>query len=67
MQLKIWRKNLALLQNQPSYFIVKDKTIDEISRLVPSNVDELLIIKGLGKKKCSLYSDSILHICKKYN
>jgi len=66
-ELKIWRKNLALLQNQPSYFIVKDKTIDEISRLVPSNVDELLSIKGLGKKKCSLYSDSILHICKKYN
>ena len=66
-ELKIWRKDLALLQNQPSYFIVKDKTIDEISRLVPSNVDELLSIKGLGKKKCSLYSDSILHICKKYN
>lgn len=50
----------------PAYVVLLQKTIIEISNTLPSDIEELLKIKGIGKKKAELYGNKILKIVEQY-
>ncbi|NOQ30113.1 MAG: DNA helicase RecQ [Helicobacteraceae bacterium] len=57
------RKELATTEGIPAYMIFSDKTINEISKKLPSNKEEFLAISGVGEMKCEKYSEVFLELC----
>jgi len=64
--LKIWRDDLAKEWGVPLYMILAQKSILELVQSLPSNLQELETIKGLGKTKVKQYGDQIVEIINNY-
>jgi hypothetical protein len=65
-RLKSWRNKIAE-QNDLQYFMVLQlKSMHELTNLLPTVKDQLLLIDGLGKKKVELYGNEILEIIQQY-
>ena len=64
--LKEWRDALAAEWGVPLYMILAQKSILELVQTLPSNLQELETIKGLGKTKVRQYGDQILEIINDY-
>lgn len=60
--LKDFRVKEANLKRVPLYCIFANSVIDEISLFLPATNDDLIKIKGLGKKKVEQYGEEILSI-----
>ncbi len=60
--LKDLRSREAHLKNLPLYCIFANSVIDDISNFLPTNKDDLIKIKGLGKKKIEQYGDEIIEL-----
>ena len=50
----------------PTYCIFANKTIEELSKIKISSLDDLLLINGIGKNKIDKYGDDILKIINLY-
>lgn len=64
--IKAWRDEKAREKDCEVYQVIQLKTINEICYYLPSNPDELLQMKGMGKKKMNEYSDELLEIIEDY-
>jgi len=64
--LKEFRLNLSKQRKVPPYVIFHDATLTELSKYLPITFDEMLEIKGIGKKKIEKYGNHILEIIKKF-
>lgn len=64
--IKEWRNALASEWDVPLYMILPQKSILELVQILPSNLQELETIKGLGKTKVRQYGDQILDIINSY-
>lgn len=60
--LKAWRLEQATADKVPAYVIFKDQTLDELCRVRPRTVAELLDISGIGPAKADRYGDQILAV-----
>lgn len=58
--LKKIREKIAVEAGMPPYFIIQDKSLKEVARLMPKNKDELLLIFGWGEGKVEKYGDIFL-------
>ena len=63
---KKWRIDLARKNNIPAYFILSNKTLDELCRFKPKNKLELLQITGIGEAKLKDYGNEIIKIIHDY-
>lgn len=61
-QLKQYRINQSQPIKKPAYTIFTNAALDGICDLLPTSHEELLEVKGIGKKKLELYGDDILGI-----
>lgn len=61
-KLKIWRQQKADLEKCELYRVFQNKTIEDISMLLPKNKKELLAVKGVREKKFEKYGRDILAI-----
>lgn len=61
-KLKIWREAKANLENCELFRVFQNKTIEDISTLLPKNKEELLAIKGIREKKFEKYGNDVLAI-----
>ncbi len=61
-RLRLWRKNEANKLKLPAYCIFTNSTMKAIVNYNPSNIDELLLIKGVGKKTIVNYGEKIINI-----
>lgn len=61
-KLKDWRFETSSMLGVPAYMILNNKTIEEISGLMPIKKEELYSIYGLGPSKISKYGDKIIEI-----
>lgn len=61
-QLKQYRINQSQPIKKPAYTIFTNAALDGICELLPTTHEELLEVKGIGKKKLELYGDDILGI-----
>jgi len=59
-RLRAWRKALASKIKVPPYTILHDATIDELCRIMPADLDDLLDVKGIGKAKVQRHGERIL-------
>jgi ATP-dependent DNA helicase RecQ len=58
--LRSWRAATAKEQGVPAYVIFHDATLREIATRMPSTVDELSQVNGVGKAKLERYGEQIL-------
>ncbi len=64
--LREWRRLTAKEQSMPAYVVLHDSSLDEICRLQPTSIAELLKITGIGERKADLYGKSILTALRQY-
>ena len=50
----------------PAYVVLHDSSLDEICRLQPNSIAELLKITGIGERKADLYGQAILSALRRY-
>ncbi|HEX4783156.1 MAG TPA: RecQ family ATP-dependent DNA helicase [Candidatus Sulfotelmatobacter sp.] len=64
--LREWRRTTAKDQGMPAYIVLHDSSLDEICRMQPRSINELLHITGIGERKAELYGHSILAALQQY-
>jgi ATP-dependent DNA helicase RecQ len=61
-----WRRSTAKEQGVPAFIVLHDTSLDEIVRVRPSSISQLLSITGIGERKADLYGQKILAALKRY-
>ena len=61
-----WRRAVAKRNGVPAYVILHDSTLEEICRRVPSSLNQLLEISGIGIRKAELYGRDIFAVLEAY-
>jgi ATP-dependent DNA helicase RecQ len=64
--LREWRRNTAREQGTPAFVVLHDSSLDEICRVRPTSIAELLDITGIGERKAKLYGQAILSALRRY-
>ncbi|HET7891494.1 MAG TPA: RecQ family ATP-dependent DNA helicase [Candidatus Sulfotelmatobacter sp.] len=64
--LREWRRATAKEQGMPAYVVLHDSSLDEICRMQPHSLNDLLQITGIGERKAELYGQSILAALRQY-
>lgn len=64
--LREWRRVTAKEQGAPAYVVLHDTSLDEICRVKPTSIADLLTITGIGERKADLYGKRILSALRKY-
>ena len=64
--LREWRRNTAKEQRMPAYVVLHDTTLEEVCRVRPSSIAELMRITGIGERKADLYGAEILAAVRRY-
>ena len=65
--LREWRREIAKQQNTPAFVVMHDTTLDEICRIRPRSVRDLLHISGIGERKAALYGQQILDALREFD
>jgi len=65
-RLNAWRTRKSEEWGVEPYLILQQKTMDELVRKPPQTTDELIKIKGIGKKKISEFGREIILIVREY-
>jgi ATP-dependent DNA helicase RecQ len=60
--LKLWRSGVARDHNLPAYLVFQNITLAEMAQRLPTNLDELSCIPGVGTKKLEAYGEQILKV-----
>jgi ATP-dependent DNA helicase RecQ len=64
--LREWRRSTAKEQNTPAFVVLHDTTLEEICRRLPSSIEDLLSITGIGERKAEVYGKGILAALERY-
>jgi hypothetical protein len=61
-RLKKWRSGEAVAASVPAYFILTNRTLEEIARCRPRTLAELAGVKGVGPAKLQQYGQAVLDV-----
>jgi ATP-dependent DNA helicase RecQ len=64
--LREWRRTMAKEQSMPAYVILHDTSLDEICRVQPASIAQLMTITGIGERKADMYGYEILSVLRRY-
>jgi hypothetical protein len=64
--LKDWRNNKAHELDVPHYQVLHQKTLLDLSNVLPATAAALKLIKGIGQKKARAYGDELLELIASY-
>jgi ATP-dependent DNA helicase RecQ len=64
--LREWRRVTAKEQGMPAYVVLHDSSLDEICRMRPTSIAQLLGITGIGERKADTYGKKILAALRSY-
>ncbi|GAA3604916.1 DNA helicase RecQ [Kineosporia mesophila] len=59
-KLRAWRAGVAKEQGLPAYVIFHDKTLRQIATLVPTSLQQLGTVDGVGQAKLEKYGEQVL-------
>ena len=65
--LKRWRLQRASSDAVPAYIVATDETLGAIATAMPTTLDDLLAIKGMGPTKVERYGDELLGVLSETN
>jgi ATP-dependent exoDNAse (exonuclease V), alpha subunit - helicase superfamily I member len=66
LKLRAWRNATADEQNVQPYDVLRQKSMDELIAILPTNKKQLKSIKGLGAKRIREYGDELIEIITEY-
>jgi len=55
-----WRRVTAKQQGVPAFVVMHDTSLDELCRVRPASLSELLRVHGFGERKVELYGEQII-------
>lgn len=61
-----WRRVTAKEQGVPAFVVLHDTTLEEICRVRPASIAELMQITGIGERKADMYGNRILAALQSY-
>lgn len=64
--LKAWRNGVAAENDVFDYMVLPMKTMLELVEILPTTLDQLVKIKGIGKAKAKQYGDTIIEMITTY-
>jgi ATP-dependent DNA helicase RecQ len=64
--LRQWRRSISREQGVPAYVVLHDTTLEEICRVRPSSIRQLLSITGIGERKADSYGQELLAALQRY-
>jgi ATP-dependent DNA helicase RecQ len=64
--LREWRRMAARERGTPAYIVMHDVSLDELCRVRPRSLSELLRVSGFGDKKTEMYGQEILDVLAKF-
>jgi ATP-dependent DNA helicase RecQ len=64
--LREWRRETAKQQNTPAFVVMHDTTLEEICRIRPRSLRELLRVSGIGERKAELYGQQIFEALRRF-
>lgn len=64
--LREWRRATAKELGMPAYVVLHDSSLDEICRMQPRSISDLLGVTGIGERKAELYGQAILAALQQY-
>lgn len=64
--LREWRRTTAREQGVPAYVVMHDSSLDELCRVRPRSLAELLGVSGFGEHKTDTYGTQILEALRHY-
>ena len=62
IKLKQYRWDKSREEGNKPYFLYSNAVLEELVRLKPSNITDLMKVKGFGKAKCEKYGEDIIRI-----
>lgn len=65
-ELSAWRTEKMREEGLPAYCILNQKALIGISNTIPTEIDQLLLIPNIGRRKADKYGVEILSITKRY-
>lgn len=65
-QLKVLRDKICVQKDLPVYLVASGATLDELTRYLPQNIQELSKISGFGKAKLESYGQQFIDIITAY-
>jgi DNA helicase-2/ATP-dependent DNA helicase PcrA len=65
-ELKEWRLSVSRAADVPAFVIFNDETLLNLLEVKPTNLDELLKIKGIGPVKAERYGKEILELVSRH-
>ena len=64
--LREWRRETSNEQNVPAYVVMHDTTLEDICRVRPASIADLLHVTGIGARKAELYGQQVLSVLKRF-
>jgi len=64
--LREWRRMTAKEQGVPAFVVLHDTTLEEICRMMPSSIQQLRTITGIGERKAEFFGREILEAIQRY-
>jgi len=61
-----WRRRTAKDQGIPAYVVMHDTSLEEVCRVQPKSISELLSVSGFGTRKAQTYGLRIIEALKKF-
>src|SRR5579863_551641 len=65
--LREWRRTTAKEQGVPAYVVLHDSSLEEICRMRPKSLAELLQITGIGERKAASFGQQILDALSRFS
>lgn len=66
IELKHWRKQQSDIEKVPPYIIFSDKVLIDLSRYLPTNIEQVKKIPGIGSIKLERYGQDVSKIISNY-
>ena len=64
--LREWRRTAAKQQGVPAFVVMHDTALDELCRVRPASLSELLRVRGFGDRKVELYGEQIVDVVSRF-
>lgn len=64
--LREWRRTTAKQQGVPAYVVMHDTSLDELCRVRPRSLSEILAVTGFGERKTAMYGRPILEALRRF-
>jgi len=59
-----WRRHTARKENLPEFFIMHNRTLQQLALEKPQTIDDLTEISGIGEWKAETYGQALINIIK---